>query len=210
MQEMGEMLVAEVANVPRSAITPQHAQGALDDLGSVADNMIFGQLIGVPIEKSKEIVERAVSAYKPDVVFIDYLQQIVGEEPNQQSEFVGWVVRSVAAKYQCFVVLVSQPRKPMGKSSTAPPDAHEARGTSQIQEGATHFLILYRRLRPIEAASEGRDPYEPDGYLHRRFSRRPGSEKSSIALTFDGEYAVWKVKREETRETETEDSDLPF
>lgn len=213
-QEMAEMLVSEIANVPRTQITAEHVKNALDELGAIAENMIFGQLIGVPITQSMEIVERAVSSYRPDIVFIDYLQQIVGEEPNQQSEFMGWIVRSVAAKYRCFVTIVSQPRKPAGKSATAPPDAHEARGTSQIQEGATHFLILYRKLKTIEAASEGRDPYEADGYLHRRFSRRPRSEKSTLALTLDGECAVWKLKREEWTPPEpgqwSDDSDLPF
>ena len=105
-------------------------------------------------------VERYVDNVKPDLLVFDHVQHIVGGSNENETRTISTFVRnlkSLAMKYNCAVLLVSQLRRPQtglnfktGKRVVAPPNLMDLKGCGTLEEEAAAVLLLHENGEQID------------------------------------------------------------
>lgn len=188
-EDMAKMIIAEVANTDRESIRPGDVDTALGLLDGAERRFHFGRVPSGRMHQACRFIEDAVQYFSPDILVIDFVHQITGEDPERQSQFIIWLVRHISPRYKPVVIMVGQPRK-HGRGDEVP-DTADYRGSSMFGEGAAHILTLYREREKLSTLQERNDSFKAESLLIRNHSRRPGPSGDRITLVFNGSRAMF-------------------
>ena len=137
-------------------------------------------------------VIRAISKHKPDIVIIDYLQNIA--DPENLTEYARLTkftlqIQQIGRTKNTSVILVSQFHRPQEGKVRAPRNS-DFRGSGSIEERAEIILLIYweRKLK-MEALSR-RDGDNPE-YVRINITKNKDGETGFIQMKLYPEYHRW-------------------
>ncbi|MBA7539490.1 Replicative DNA helicase [subsurface metagenome] len=135
---------------------------------------------------------RAISKYKPDIVIIDYLQNIA--DPENLSEYARLTkftlqIQQIGRAKNTSIILVSQFHRPQ-EGKVRVPRNNDFRGSGSIEERAEIILLIYweRKLK-MEALSR-RDGDDPE-YVRIDITKNKDGETGFIQMKLYPEYHRW-------------------
>ncbi len=141
--------------------------------------------------KMQDII-RAMSEYKPDIVIIDYLQNIA--DPENLSEYARLTkftlqIQQTARAKNASVILISQFHRPQ-EGKIREPRNSDFRGSGSIEERAEIIFLLYweRKLK-MESLSR-RDDENPE-YMIINVTKNKDGETGRVQMKFYPEYHRW-------------------
>jgi len=138
-------------------------------------------------------VIRAMAEYKPDIVMIDYLQNIA--DPENLSEYARLTkfslqIQQMARKKDVATILLSQFHRPQ-EGKVREPRNNDFRGSGSIEERAEMIFLLYweRKLK-MESLSRGDD--EDPEYMIIDVTKNKDGETGRVKMEYLPEYHRWR------------------
>ena len=106
---------------------------------------------GYKFKEIEEIIVEGYVDYKPDVIFIDFIQIIdkmgFKDERHAMMEYIR-KLKELAKKYNIGVVVISQLRRlPSGSNYNREPDMMDLLGTSTIEQVADKVVLCYKAIK---------------------------------------------------------------
>ena len=144
---------------------------------------------------------RAISKYKPDVVFIDFLQSIGGDDDlsyyAQRTKHVMEIQR-LAKQHNATIFLLSQFNRPQDGKIVRPHN-NNLRDSGAIEERADIiFLIYWERKLKMESLYR-RDGDNPE-YIELNITKNRDGETGGLKYNFYPEYHRWTNPEEDNKE----------
>ena len=141
--------------------------------------------------KMQDII-RAISEYKPDIVIIDYLQNI--SDPENLSEYARLTkftlqIQQTARTKNVSVILLSQFHRPQ-EGKIREPRNSDFRGSGSIEERAEIIFILYWE-RKLKMESLSRKDGEAPEYMIINVTKNKDGETGRVEMKFYPEYHRW-------------------
>lgn len=137
-------------------------------------------------------IMRAMSEYRPDIVIIDYLQNIA--DPENLSEYARLTkftlqIQQIGRAKNASVILISQFHRPQ-EGRIREPRNSDFRGSGSIEERAEIIFLLYweRKLR-MESLSR-KDGENPE-YMIINVTKNKDGETGRVEMKFYPEYHRW-------------------
>lgn len=135
---------------------------------------------------------RAISEYQPDIVIIDYLQNIA--DPENLSEYARLTkftlqIQQIGRAKNVGTILLSQFHRPQ-EGKVREPRNNDFRGSGSIEERAEIIFLLYweRKLK-MESLSRGED--EDPEYMIINVTKNKDGETGRVEMKYYPEYHRW-------------------
>lgn len=141
--------------------------------------------------KMQDII-RAMSEYKPDIVIIDYLQNIA--DPENLSEYARLTkftlqIQQTARAKNASVILISQFHRPQ-EGKIREPRNSDFRGSGSIEERAEIIFLLYWE-RKLKMENLSRRENEDPEYMIVNVTKNKDGETGRVQMKFYPEYHRW-------------------
>lgn len=137
-------------------------------------------------------VIRAMSEYQPDIVIIDYLQNIA--DPENLSEYARLTkftlqIQQMARKKNVATILLSQFHRPQ-EGKIREPRNNDFRGSGSIEERAEMIFLLYWE-RKLKMESLSRKDNDAPEYMIIDITKNKDGETGRVEMKFYPEYHRW-------------------
>jgi len=154
----------------------------------------------IRVYKMADII-RAIAEYKPDIVIIDYLQNIADTENlTEYARLTKFTlqIQQIAREKNTAAILLSQFHRPE-EGRIRGPRNNDFRGSGSIEERAEIILLLYWE-RKLRMESLFRKDGENPEYMIINVTKNKDGETGKVKMKFYPEYHRWKGWEKDTKE----------
>ena len=146
-------------------------------------------------------IVRAVNKYQPDILFIDYLQNISGDDnltPYAKRTKHTLEIQNLTKEKNIVTFLLSQFHRPQ-EGKIRRPYNNDFRDSGAIEERADIIFLIYWERKLKEESLHRRDDDDPE-YMELNITKSKDGVTGGLPYNFYPEYHRWIDPRDEDRE----------